>query len=256
MQTSGGRLCGLGGAIALAVLALGGCATPIAPEELQVPARISCFELAAPVSYVEERGLLKYMWETRLERGPYVAERVDANGTFYRAPPGGVSIARQDALSAPASSLTHMTYDGGVWIPRDPAGKPHLYNYFTTEAVSPVVPPAGSTCANVEVARDPKTHGVDAVTYGVAGAVGGATGGVAARAAGTTSMSYGKAAGTGAVGGAIGGVLVAALINMDVGKIVQRPPDQNADFVHAIQAAAAQAAPLPEAPAASAATRN
>ena len=47
--------------------------------------------------------------------------------------------------------------------------------------------------------------------------------------------------------------LVAALINMDVGKIVQRPPDQNAEFVRVILATAAHAAPLPEAPAASAA---
>jgi hypothetical protein len=256
MHPSRCRGLGVGGAVALAGLALGGCATPIAQEDLKVPAQLTCFELAAPASYLEERGLLKYTWETRLERGPYVAERVDANGTFYRAPPGGVSIARQDALSLPANLLTHMTYDGGVWIPHDPAGQPHLYNYFTTEAVPPVVPPAGSSCANVEVARNPNTQGVDTVAYGVAGAVGGATGGLLARGAGTTGMSYGKAAGTGAVGGAVGGVLVAALINMDVGKIVQRPPDHNVEFVRTILAAAAHAAPLPQAPAASAASPN
>ena len=76
------------------------------------------------------------------------------------------------------------------------------------------------------LARNPKTQGVDSVAHGVAGAA----------------------------GGAIGGVLVAALINMDVGKIVQRPPDHNAEFVRTILAAAAHAAPLPQAPAASAAS--
>ena len=256
MQTSGCRAPGAGSAIALAVLALAGCATPTAPDDLKVPAQLTCFELAAPAAYLEERGLLKYTWETRLERGPYVAEREDAGGTFYRAPPGGVSYARQDALSMPANLLTHMTYDGGVWIPRDPAGRPHLYYYFTTQAVPPVVPPEGASCAAVEVARNPTTHGVDTVAYGVAGGVGGATGGLIARGTGATGMSYGKAAGTGAAGGVIGGVLVAALINMDVGKIVQRAPDQNADFVKAIQDAAAHASPLPETPAASAAAPN
>ena len=110
--------------------------------------------------------------------------------------------------------------------PRRSRKKTSLYNCFTTEAVPPVVPPAGSSCTNVEVARNPKTQGVDTVAHGVAGAA----------------------------GGAIGGVLVAALINMDVGKIVQRPPDHNAEFVRTILAAAAHAAPLPQAPAASAAS--
>jgi hypothetical protein len=149
-----------------------------------------------------------------------------------------------------------MTWDGGIWIPRDAAVLPHRYVYFTTTAVPPVVPPPESNCSNVAVLRDPATQGVSTVAYGVGGAIGGATGGVLARGAGATGVSYGRAAGTGAVGGALGGALVAALINMDVGKILQREPDTNAAFVATIRAAAVQAAPLPQAPASGAASAN
>ena len=252
MQTSGCRSRGVGGAIALAVLALGGCATVTAPEDLKVPTQLTCFELAAPADYLEDRGPLKVSWETRLERGPYVSEREDAEGVFYRAPPGGVMIVPQSARNPPPNTPVSGVYDGGVWIPRDPAKQPRLYSYFTTVAPTPVVPPPEASCANVQVARNPKTQGVDTIAYTVAGGVGGAVGGAAARGVGATGMSYGKAAGVGAAGGAIGGAVVAALINMDVGKIVLRQPEQNADFVRAIREAAAHAVPLHASAAASA----
>ena len=234
-----------GGISLIAGVLLSGCATAVAPEDLQVPAQLTCFELATPISYSEERGLLKITWVTRLERGPYVAEREDAAGTFFRAPPGGVSFARPDSLNKPASVLTHGTHDGGIWIPRDPTVPPHLYTYFSTEAAKPVIPPPEANCSNVGVVRDPKTRGVSVVAYGVGGAAGGAMGGVMARSS-ATGMSYGQAAGVGAAGGLIGGVIVAALINMDVGKITQGPPEKDAGFVAAIRAAAARAMPLRE----------
>lgn len=167
-----------------------------------------------------------------------------------------MSRARPDALDKPAGLVTHMTWDGGIYIPRDPSVLPHQYVYLTTEAVGPVVPPPESNCSNVAVLRDPTTKGVSTVAYGTAGAIGGVAGGIAARTTGATGVSYGKAAGTGAVGGAIGGVLVAALINMDIGKILHRAPDTDAAFVATLRAAAAKAAPLPETPASAVASAN
>jgi hypothetical protein len=231
--------------VATSGLAPSANASAIAPQELAVPSRLTCFDLSEPVSFREVRGLLRYEWEVRLERGPYIAEREDAGGTYYRAPPGGLSRARSDAPATPPGVGSHMTWDGGVWIPRDPAVPPHQYFYFTTAAVPPVVPPPESNCSNVEVLRDPSSNGVSAITYGIDGAVAGITAGVVARSAGATGASYGKAATTGAVGGALGGALVAAIVNMDVGKIVPTDPDTNAEFVAKIRAAAALAAPLP-----------
>jgi hypothetical protein len=49
---------------------------------------------------------------------------------------------------------------------------------------------------------------------------------------------------------------VAALINMDVGRILHRPPDTNADFVVTVRAAAAKAGPIAEAPASTAHSTN
>lgn len=234
-----------GGFVAASGLVPSANASAIAPQELTVPARLTCFDLAEPVSYREVQGLLRYEWEMRLERGPYVAEHEDAGGTYYRAPPGGLSRARSDVPATPPGVGSHMTWDGGIWIPHDPAVPPHQYFYFTTAAVPPVVPPPESDCSNVAVLRDPTTQGVNAITYGIDGAIGGITAGVVARSAGATGVSYGKAAATGAVGGALGGMLVAAIVNMDVGKIVPRDPDKNAQFVAKIRAAAARAAPLP-----------
>jgi hypothetical protein len=242
----------LGGCFVLAsALAPSANASAIAPQDLAVPARLTCFDLMEPVSFREVRGLLRYEWEVRLERGPYVAEREDAEGTYYRAPPGGLSRARSDAPATPPGVGSHMTWDGGIWIPRDPAAPPHQYFYFTTAAVPPIVPPSESNCSNVAVLRDPTTQGVSEITYGIDGAIAGVTAGVVARSVGATGVSYGKAATTGAVGGALGGALVAALVNMDVGKIVPTDPDTNAEFVAKIRAAAARAAPLPMAAAAS-----
>lgn len=62
------------------------------PSELQVPTQVSCIELSAALSGIETKGLFKVESETRLERGPYISAHEDAEGIYYRAPPGGVYI--------------------------------------------------------------------------------------------------------------------------------------------------------------------
>jgi hypothetical protein len=124
---------------ALIGLPLSGWATTVAPSSLRVPAQLTCFDLPTPISYSAQRGLANITWVTRLERGPYVSEYEDAGGTYFRAPPGGLSGARPDLMDKPAGMLTHMNYDGGIWIPRDPTVPPHRYVYFSTESVQPVV---------------------------------------------------------------------------------------------------------------------
>ncbi|OWQ43760.1 hypothetical protein CDL60_28535 [Roseateles noduli] len=207
-------------------------------------------------AYLEERGLFKYVWETRVERGPYVAEREDAAGTYFRGPQGGVSYARQDALKEPAGLLTHITYNGGIWVPRDPAGTPRLYTYFTTQAVPPVVPPDTATCATVQLVRDPKGQGVDAVTYTTVGVDAGLNSAFAMQNAGAVPMSTGQAAGAGVAGGIIGGLIISSIINNDIGKITLQMPEKNVAFNDALRAATTRVVPLPNAPSASAVTGN
>lgn len=233
-------------AVALAAVLATGCASSVAPTALQRPQQPTCFELATPVAYLKTQGLLKWVWETRLERGPYVAEREDAQGTYFRGPPGGVSYARPDQLNEKSSLFTHITYDGGIWVPRDAAGTPRIYTYFTTQAVPPVVPPATATCATVQLTRDAREQGIDAIGYGATVETG-VTQALAAQTAGTMKVSTGQAAGAGAAGGVIGGLIVASIINSDVGKIQLQEPEKNAEFNEVLRAAAAKAVPLPAA---------
>ena len=101
-----------------------GCANLKPPEDLAAPRTITCVNLENPTSYAVERGLLNIVWETTLARGPYISEKDDGIGTYYRGPPGAVSIARPEMADRPASVATHMSYDGGFWVPHDPKVPP------------------------------------------------------------------------------------------------------------------------------------
>lgn len=234
-------------------LSLQGCATLIKPSSLAVPSKVTCLTVPAGTEANEVRGLLKIKWITRLQAAPYVAERMDDKGTYFRGPPGAVYITTAGAEDKPAGILTHMNYDGGIYVPKDPAQAPHLYLYNSAMSVPAVAPPADATCANTTYARETNAKGVSALNFALGGAVGGAVGGAAGRAASSSNrMSYGQAAGAGAAGGAIGGLIIAGLINMDVGKIFQQPAAKDPAFVAALRAIASHPQDVQEAGAGSA----
>ena len=64
----------------------------------------------------------------RLERGPYLAEKQDSQGTYYRAPPGGIFVSNSD--SGPSHG---MAYDGGFYVPRN-GTRPVMIYYYYSEA--------------------------------------------------------------------------------------------------------------------------
>lgn len=187
-----------------------GCAsnTLVAPDQLATPSSLTCIQLPEALTATDEAGLLKLVTETRLERGPYVSEKEDAQGTYYRAPQGGISQFQ------PGGNFSgkRFTMDGGFFVPKDPQKLPSLYLYTQMGDTTPVVPDAGINCANVSVARDPVTHKLSIGLMAAAGGLGGAAGRAAVPHSG---ISYGQAA----AGGAIGGALVAYLVNQDLGKI-------------------------------------
>lgn len=229
-------------AMAVATLLLTGCATLVKPESLAIPSSITCINVREKTSFFEERGPLKLKWETALTPGLYLSEREDKDGVYYRAPAGGLGVFSQDAPGA------SRTYDGGIYVPRDPAKAPLLYNYFSVDSVPPAAPVENADCTTATYVKDPVTRKISVLAI----AAGGAAGGLATRTAVPGSrVSYGQAA----AGGAIGGGIVAAMINADIGNINLRAPLENAAFVARLKNLAAQAIIIPEAPAAAPAAK-
>jgi hypothetical protein len=199
--------------VALALLLGGfGMATAMAkPAELAAPAQISCIELPAALSGIETKGLFKVESETRLERGPYISVHEDAEGIYYRAPPGGVYIG--PPKNKPANGAWQVNRDGGIFVPRDASLPPQLYSYVSDSGTSAatVVPPAGANCSTMSFARDPATGGISVASYG-----GPAESEAAAKVVGV--------AGPGILGFALNAML------SDRGKIAKLPQSKNPEF--------------------------
>lgn len=226
---------------------LAGCATPIKPQDLATPSHPTCINLSQRLESVGEYGLFKVDWEMYLERGPYLSEKEDTEGTYYRAPPGGIYVGQPDLRDRPASVATHMNYDGGFFIPRDPSKPPRLYNYYSPLSAPVVIPPEGANCSNAGYIPDPSGEKVSVMGFMFGGALGGAAG---RAAVGSSGVSYGQAA----AGGAIAGAITAALINMDVGKIVPGIEIKDQSFLAKLRELHSQAVPLERLPSTTAVT--
>jgi len=221
-----------------------GCAAPIKPDDLQTPRELTCTYMKEPLSFTGHYGLLDVPWTTRLERGPYWSEKVDDKGTYYRAPPGGVSITTTNGAGIPGQAATA---DGGFYVPNGANEPVTIYKYFSTAAAPVEVPPNGADCSTVGYIKDPSTSKVSLVSFGTSGAIGGAAAGVVGRSiAQGGAISYGQAAGAGAAGGLIGGLIIASIINADVGKIVPGLPIQDAEFMAKLRTLAASKVPALE----------
>ncbi len=210
------------------VLALGACGTMVRPDDLKRPEAISCIDVPAGIESHTTQGLLRYNWTTKLAPGAYVSEGEDADGTYYRGP--------YEAITADADSFPKPSrmYDGGIWVPRKGDQAPAVYTYFAWKDPK-TTPPSGVSCANAIAVRGQGTSGVREVRYVTREnsgqpAVGGAStaeanaGFEAGLQMGTSgTFTGGQVSGAGVAGGAIGGIVVAALIQMDVGKISVAP---------------------------------
>jgi hypothetical protein len=142
-------------------------ATPViaGSSGLQTPSQLSCIHLPVALSEIETKGLFKVESETRLERGPYISEGEDAEGTYFRAPAGGVYLG--PPKDKPAKGAWQLNRDGGIFVPHDPTLPPQLYSYVTENGISAatVVPPPTADCSNTRFARDPVTKAVKTAEY-------------------------------------------------------------------------------------------
>lgn len=216
-------------------LSLASCATN--PTSLGEPVTTTCFVLKEPLVSKEKYGLFDVEWEVRLAPGLYISEKVDAEGTYFRAPPGGVYQGRPDQAHEPAGVLTHLVSDGGVYLPFNKAHPARIYKYFALSD-APVVPhPADVACNKAAIARSPVTSGFDVAMPGTASKVYE----IAER---ITVPPSGPVAGASVVGGVIGGSLVSAMIANDIGKIEPGAPVKDPRFLQTLRQLGDQAEPV------------
>jgi hypothetical protein len=196
-------------------------------SELRVPAEVTCIHLPAVLSGIETKGLFKVEFETRLERGPYLSEGADAEGTYFRAPPGGVYLG--PPKGKPANGAWQINRDGGIFVPRDPAAPPQLYSYVGDGRTSaaPLVPPAVADCSNTRYVLDPVTKGVKAAGYAGEG----------------VTQTNAKEVGV-AGGGLVGYYLYEFIEGRDKGKLTKLPLPNNTEFNARLSELARQAVPV------------
>jgi hypothetical protein len=221
---------------------LSGCGT--VPSTLARPAPITCAFLAEPISHDGKYGLLNIPWETRLEKGPYLSEWEDSTGTYYRAPPGGISYS---VVGDPNHNVS--TRDGGFYIPKNANEIPKIYVYFSVANTPAQIPTEGTDCSNVAYISEPSTSKLSLVSIGIEGAAGGAAGTKIGHPTPGGGMVFHSAPGVGAAGGLIGGLIVAEIVNANVGNIEWTWPIQDQTFVEKLRGLAATAVPLKELPA-------
>ncbi|NIA57526.1 hypothetical protein HAV22_28260 [Massilia sp. TW-1] len=195
------------------LLGVGGTPALADPGALRVPEQVTCIHLPAVLSGIETKGLFKVESETRLERGPYISEGEDAEGTYYRAPPGGVY--QGPPKNKPANGAWQLDRDGGIFVPRDPSAPPQLYSYASENGTSAatLVPPATADCTNTTYVRDPNTKAVRVAAYQGEGATA------------TDAKRVGVAGGS-----VIGYALNELVEGRNMGRIVRLPQSKNAEF--------------------------
>lgn len=223
------------GVFSAVALLLTGCATT--PTDLREPSTVTCFVLKEPLVSRDKYGLLDVEWEVKLAAGPYVSERVDQDGTYFRAPPGGMYQARTGFEDKPAGLLTHQVTDGGIYLPHKKAEPVRLYKYFTLGDVPIVAQPADVDCRTAVFVKNPATGQLVANMPEVSAAASD----ISLRAA---LQPNGPGIGSAAVGGAIGGAIVTALIQNDIGKIVPGHPVKDPKFLQVLREHGEQAVPI------------
>ena len=216
----------------------------IRPERLQTPTQLTCVNLTEPLSFTRQVGWMKVSWTMRLERGPYLSEKMDDKGTFFRAPPGGIRLAGNE----PATEGHGRTYDGGFYVPNDPNDAVKIYFYYSNAAAPVEVPASDADCSTAGYVKDPSTSKLSLVAMISGGAVGGTAGGIAGRSLNPSSrLNYAQAAAAGAGGGVLAWVIIGAVTNSNVGKIYfPYSPKPDPGFLENLRALAANRVPLQE----------
>lgn len=211
----------------------------IDPQTLHAVSHPTCIQLKNTLAFDSYQTVIfTHHWIYKLESGPYIAEKVDAKGTYYRAPPGGLS-----EMAAHPHKVA--TYDGGFYIPNDASAIVAVYEYRSNGRVPVQILSSDANCSTARYVKDPVTSKISLVAFGAGAALGGATGATIARSTlAHGKLSYGQAAGVGAAGGLVGGLIVGAIVNHEMGKMVFIPGIKDQDSLRQLRALAASKIPL------------
>lgn len=198
-------------------------AATVRADKLPAPKNMACLQIKQAIPYTVTRGLVHIPWDIELGRGAYVSEHEDAHGVYYRAPAGTITERRADEKETSRAGR-RMTFEGGIYVPNDPASAPTLYKYYATDTVATRSAPDNTDCSTLTYTRDPNTQKVNVWAVGAATGIGAATGMAVSRSIHPQMhASYGQAAGVGLIGGLIGGLIVGAIENSKAGEIVPGP---------------------------------
>jgi hypothetical protein len=198
-------------------------ATTVRGDKLPPPKKMTCLQVKQAISILSTRGLLHIPYDVELGPGAYVSEHEDANGVYYRAPEEAITERRTDVKPTSRAGRA-MTFDGGIYVPNDPAVAPTLYKYYATYSAVTQPVPSDTDCSTLAYTVDPHTQKVSVVATGMVVGVGAATGMVTSRYVHPhIHTSYGQAAGAGLAGGLIAGLIIGAIENSKVGEILPGP---------------------------------
>jgi hypothetical protein len=192
-------------------------------NKLPQPKKMACLQVKQAISISTTRGLLHIPWNTEIRTGAYISEYEDANGVYYRAPEGAITERRTDLEESSRAGRT-LTFDGGIYVPNDPAIAPTLYEYYATLSPQTQSAPSDTDCSTLTYTRDPHTQKISVMRTGVAFGVAAAAGMVTGRYIHPhMHTSYGQSAGVGLAGGLIAGLIIGAIEKSKEGEIVPGP---------------------------------
>ncbi len=140
---------------------LSGCGTN--PSRLKAPEQLTCVYLNDALEFSAPYGLLDLKWTTRLERGPYWSEKRDKNGTYYRAPAGGLVISASQGISLEGGATI---FDGGFYVPDNPSKPITIYRYFGFPNAQVRVPAPDENCSSLVFDGAPDAKKVPRINAG------------------------------------------------------------------------------------------
>ena len=199
-------------------------ASAVRAAKLPLPKSVTCLALRQPITYTTKIGLFHLVWDVTLGRGAYVSEREDAQGTYYRAPPG--ALTQQHVNKKTHAPIGHAVgFVGGIYLPRNSATPPRLYSYYGSYGAAEEHPRSDADCSTLTYAIDPQTHSVNVWAMGLSTGIGTGIGMALGRSFQPHFQgSYGQAAGVGLIGGLLGGLIVGAIEKSKAGEIIPGPP--------------------------------
>jgi len=155
-----------------------------------------------PLSFDRRLGLLKILLDAEPGEGPYLTEKQDSQGTYYRAPPVGY-CKRFGLRTKSRQGLRRWVLRPQEWD----STREDLLLLF--ESVRTGAATADFDCSSAGYIKTPGTSKISLVALTAVGAGEGAALAHRSKVVPSSKLNYAQSAGLGAAGGALGGAVIA-----------------------------------------------